>query len=138
LEIWAEPGRWISTPAMHILLTVIDKKTAATCITDGGTNLLGWERPLAEFVPLINLSKPDPTERRAMVYGSLCTPMDVWGESFFGEGLEEGDVLLVPDQGAYTYSLRQSFIKPRSRVIHYDGKHLRETEGQEEWADTAG
>ena len=133
VEVWTEPGRWISTPAMHILLSVVDKKGPKTFITDGGTNLLGWERPLTEFIPLINLSRPGTKESKAMVYGSLCTPMDIWGESFFGDGLEVGDILLVPDQGAYTYSLRQSFIKPRSRVIHYDEKTHREAEGEEEW-----
>jgi diaminopimelate decarboxylase len=45
VEVWMEPGRWIANPAMHILLTVVDKKDARTVITDGGTNLLGWERP---------------------------------------------------------------------------------------------
>jgi diaminopimelate decarboxylase len=51
------------------------------------------------------------------VLGSLCTPHDVWGTSYFGEGIDRGDVLLIPGQGAYTYSLRQEFIKPIARVV---------------------
>jgi len=126
LEIFMEPGRWISTPAMHILLKVIDKKEAAVVIADGGINLLGWERPLAEFIPLVNLTRPSRREFPVRVFGPLCTPLDIWGTTLFGEGVETGDVLLVPDQGSYTYCLRQSFIKPVARVIRFDGSSLSE------------
>jgi len=33
-----------------------------------------------------------------------------------GEGIEPGDILMIPTQGAYTYSLRQNFIKPIPEV----------------------
>ncbi len=118
---------------MHILLRVLDKKGSRTVITDGGTNLLGWERPLAEFIPVINLSKPSFREETTRVFGSLCTPYDIWGYSLFGEGICAGDILVIPDQGAYTYSLRQSFIKPRARVIRFDGMALEEVEKEETW-----
>lgn len=124
LETWVEPGRWLSTPAMHILLRIIDKKDASTVITDGGINLLGWERPLSEFIPVINLTRPGLRERTVNIFGSLCTPYDIWGVSIFGAGAEPGDVLLIPDQGAYTYSLRQSFIKPPADVIGFNGEGL--------------
>lgn len=124
-EIWTEPGRWLSNSTMHILLTVVDVKGGKVAITDGGTNMLGWERPLTEFIPLINLTRPSLICRRFPVYGSLCTPLDIWGNHIFGEEVLPGDVLLVPDQGAYTYSLRQSFIKPVPDVIQYDGNFLR-------------
>ncbi|MFW9780620.1 MAG: diaminopimelate decarboxylase family protein [Candidatus Heimdallarchaeota archaeon] len=130
LDIWMEPGRWISTPTMHILLKVIDKKDQRVVITDGGTNLLGWEKPLAEFTPVINLSRPSNKECSVRVFGSLCTPHDIWGHSIFGNGVERGDFLIVPDQGAYTYSLRQSFIKPVAKVVRYDGNSLDETEAE--------
>ncbi|MFH1124612.1 MAG: decarboxylase, partial [Pseudomonadota bacterium] len=131
LEIWMEPGRWISTPAMHILLTVIDKKDEGMVITDGGINLLGWERPLSEFIPVINLTRPSLEEMPVRIFGSLCTPLDIWGTSLFGRGILPGDVLLIPDQGSYTYGLRQSFIKPKARVIRYDGTSLNEVEPEE-------
>ncbi len=65
------------------------------------------------------------------IFGSLCTPLDIWGASLFGEGALPGDILLIPNQGAYTFSLRQSFIKPKARVIHYDGRALEEVEKEE-------
>ena len=132
LEIFMEPGRWLSSPAMHVLVRVIDKKGPEVVIADGGINLLGWERPLSEFIPLVNLTRPCLREFPVRVFGSLCTPLDIWGTTLFGEGVEKGDILLVPDQGAYTYSLRQSFIKPIARVVHFDGASL--TEAQPEQA----
>jgi diaminopimelate decarboxylase len=133
LEIWMEPGRWISTPSMHILLKVMDKKKHDVVITDGGINLLGWERPLEEFIPVINLTQPSLKEMPVRVFGSLCTPLDIWGFSMFGESPSPGDILLIPKQGAYTYSLRQSFIKPIAPVIHYDGASLSMAKPEEDF-----
>ena len=107
-----EPGRWLCHEAMHILLTVADVKELDIVITDGGTNAIGWERFESDFFPVINLSRPGLSEHECLVAGSLCTPHDLWGYSYFGDGIREGDVLLVPNQGAYSYSLRQEFIKP--------------------------
>ena len=126
-----EPGRWISTPAMHVLLKVMDKKEATVVIVDGGINLLGWERPLFEFTPLLNLTRPSLREFSVRVFGNLCTPMDIWGTTLFGERVENGDILLVPDQGSYTYSLRQSFIKPVARVVRFDGTALSESQPEQ-------
>jgi diaminopimelate decarboxylase len=128
VELWTEPGRWISAPAMHILLRVVDKKDPRTVITDGGTNILGWNRSLYEYIPVINLTRPSVQEFSTNIFGSLCTPNDTWGTSVFSEKIRIGDILLIPDQGAYTYSLRRSFIKPIARVINNSGKLLEESE----------
>lgn len=111
-RIYAEPGRWLCHDAMHILLTVIDKKGDDLVITDGATNAVGWERFETDYFPVINLSRPDLRERPGLVLGSLCTPHDVWGYEYYGQDIQPGDILLMPSQGAYTYSLRQNFIKP--------------------------
>ncbi|PKK82332.1 MAG: decarboxylase [candidate division Zixibacteria bacterium HGW-Zixibacteria-1] len=111
-RICLEPGRWICNDAMHILIRVVDKKADDIIITDAGTNAIGWERFETDYFPVINLTHPDLTEHQVYILGSLCTPHDVWGYSYFGEKIEPGDYLLIPTQGAYTYSLRQNFIKP--------------------------
>jgi diaminopimelate decarboxylase len=115
--ICTEPGRWLCNDTMHILLTVVDRKSSDVVITDGGTNAVGWERFETDYFPVINLSRPSLYEHECLVAGSLCTPHDIWGYSYFGEGIRKGDVLLVPNQGAYTYSLRQQFIKPLPNCI---------------------
>lgn len=115
--IYAEPGRWLCHDAMHILLTVIDKKGDDLVITDGATNAIGWERFETDYFPVINLSRPDLEERPGLVLGSLCTPHDVWGYGYYGQDIQPGDILLIPSQGAYTFSLRQNFIKPLPETV---------------------
>ena len=115
--ICAEPGRWMCSDAMHILLTVMDRKGDDIAITDAGTNALGWERLESDYFPVINLSRPSLTERACYVLGSLCTPHDVWGYAYHGDDIQIGDVLLIPTQGAYTWSLRQHFIKPLPKTV---------------------
>ena len=119
-KLYCEPGRWLCHESMHILLKVIDRKAADLVITDGGINAVGWERYESDYFPVINLTRPSLEERECLVAGSLCTPHDIWGYSYFGEDIQPGDILLIPDQGAYTYSLRQHFIKPLPQVIAMD------------------
>ena len=111
VRICFEPGRWICNDAMHLLIRVVDKKDRDLVITDAGTNAVGWERFETDYFPVLNLSRPGLVERPCHVLGSLCTPHDVWGYAYWGRGIEVGDILMVPTQGAYTYSLRQHFIK---------------------------
>ena len=115
-RICVEPGRWLCHDGMHLLMTVLDRKADDLVITDAGTNAVGWERFETDYFPVISLTQPDLTERPCMVMGSLCTPRDLWGCGYFGRDIREGDVLLIPSQGAYTYSLRQEFIKPLPNV----------------------
>jgi diaminopimelate decarboxylase len=117
LTIYVEPGRWLCNEAMHILLTVVDRKSSDVVITDAGTNAVGWDRFESDYFPVINLSKPGLHEHECLIAGSLCTPHDLWGYNYFGNDIAEGDVLLVPNQGAYTYSLRQEFIKPLPKSV---------------------
>ena len=119
-DVCLEPGRWICNSAMHLLMTVVDRKENDLVIVDAGTNAVGWERFESDYVPLVNLSRPAMKEIPCQVLGSLCTPHDVWGYACWGEEILPGDVLLVPDQGAYTYSLRQEFIKSVPSVVSLD------------------
>jgi diaminopimelate decarboxylase len=119
-HIYVEPGRWLANNAIHILLTVVDKKGKDTVIADGGINIIGWERFETDYCPIVNLSRPAFTERSCYIFGSLCTPHDIWGYSYFGDDIHCGDRLLIPAQGAYTYSLRQEFIKPIPRSVIVD------------------
>ncbi len=116
-NIVLEPGRWICNDAVHLLMTVVDKKDDGIVITDAGTNAVGWERFESDYFPVLNLTRPGPTENSCLILGSLCTPHDIWGTGYFGNGIEPGDVLMIPTQGAYTYSLRQDFIKPIPHVV---------------------
>jgi diaminopimelate decarboxylase len=136
VELWLEPGRYLVNKAVHLLLSVADCKGAETAITDGGTNLLGWERLETEHCPLLNLSRPGPVQKPCRVYGSLCTPHDLWGYAYYGADLQVGDVLMLPAQGSYVQTLSQRFIKPVCQTVALaaDGG-LRQVERAETLAD---
>ena len=116
-RICLEPGRWLCNDAVQLLMTVVDKKAPDLVITDAGTNAVGWERFETDYFPVLNLTRPAMTETPCDILGSLCTPHDVWGDAFWGNGIEPGDILMIPSQGAYVYSLRQHFIKPLPSVV---------------------
>ncbi|OGV21605.1 MAG: hypothetical protein A2X47_13415 [Lentisphaerae bacterium GWF2_38_69] len=116
-KICFEPGRWICNDSMQLFMTVIDIKEPDIAITDAGTNTIGWDRFEYDYFPIINMTRPSLEEKSFNILGSLCTPHDVWGYNYFGEDLKEGDILMIPMQGAYTWSLRQQFIKPVASFI---------------------
>ena len=116
-RIFLEPGRWICHDAMHLFLSVVDKKAPDMVITDAGTNAIGWERFETDYFPILNLTRPSSHEKPCLVLGSLCTPHDIWGYMYFGKEIQPDDILMIPTQGAYTYSLRQNFIKPVPTVF---------------------
>ena len=115
-RVYTEPGRWICNDAVHLILTVVDKKAKDLVVTDAGINAIGWDRFETDYFPVINLSQPDVNEHECYIMGSLCTPHDIWGYAYHGADVQVGDILMIPTQGAYTYSLRQNFIKPVPQV----------------------
>jgi diaminopimelate decarboxylase len=93
-------------------MRVVDVKTPTKIIADAGVNLIGWEGLRYDYEPIINLSDFSTTEKDCRVYGNLCMADDIWGYSCFAKKIRVGDLLVMPYQGAYTFSLAQNFIKP--------------------------
>lgn len=116
---YTEPGRILCTRAMHIALRIVDLKSPTVAIADGGVNMLGWEYGESFYHPIVNLTHPGKKERECTVFGPLCTPHDIWGYRLFTGKLQEGDLLLIPFQGAYRYSLAQEFIKSIPPVVRF-------------------
>ena len=116
-KVCFEPGRWICNDALQLVMGVVDKKAADLVITDAGINAIGWDRFETDYFPVLNLSRPALVEKPCHILGCLCTPHDVWGYSYWGSDIQEGDILMLPMQGAYSFSLRQHFIKPLPEFI---------------------
>lgn len=108
---YCEPGRIISNPAMHLVLKVMDIKRPGMAILDGGTNMIGYELFEYFYYPTVNLTRPSKKEIAYRFYGSLCTPYDLFGYYCYAQNIKEGDIIIIPNQGAYTYTLAQNFIK---------------------------
>ncbi|MDD3607189.1 MAG: alanine racemase [Candidatus Moranbacteria bacterium] len=112
VEYFSEPGRIICNNSMHIVLSVVDIKDKENVILDGGVNMVGWQRFEYEYFPLVNISNPSKKELKCNMWGNLCTTWDTWGYYCYAEKIESGDIVVVPNQGALTYSLAQNFIQP--------------------------
>lgn len=121
-EYFSEPGRVVASRAMHLLLRVVDRKSDDLAIVDGGIHMIGWERYLHTYAPIENLSRPSLAEKPIRICGSLCDPEDMFGFYVHGESVEPGDVLLVPNQGAYSFSTAQNFIRDVPPVIRWRQK----------------
>ncbi len=115
-----EPGRIICSNAMAVVLKVVDVKSHNTAILDGGINALGFGGERFDYSPVVNLTHPDDQEIDFTLYGSLCTPRDIWGFYCYAKQILENDIIIVLNQGAYTYSLAQNFIKPIPPVYDLD------------------
>lgn len=118
-QYFSEPGRIICNNSMHLILKIIDVKQFGQAIADGGINLVGWERYDHDYFPLINLTHPGQKEIKYKIFGSLCMPQDIWGNYCYAKKIKERDIILIPNQGALTYSLAQNFIKPiaKTRIL---------------------
>lgn len=112
-DLAIEPGRFLSFCSMHLLMQVVDRKTPNSVIVNAGWNMVGWEKfQYLYYSPIYNLTRWNPNrEFSRLVYGNLCIPDDIWGYYVHGKGCEVGDLLLLPFQGAYTYTYRQEFIR---------------------------
>jgi diaminopimelate decarboxylase len=110
-DYFSEPGRVVAARAMHLVVRAIDKKQSDLVIVDGGIHMIGWERYLHVYCPVVNLTRPAKREIPIRICGSLCDPEDVLGRYCFAESIEEGDVLVLPYQGAYTWSTAHNFIR---------------------------
>lgn len=113
---YSEPGRYICNNTMHIALRIVDVKRTGCAIADGGVNMVGWQRFEHEYFPLINLTHPSLNEIVYKIYGHLCTTWDIWGFYCYAKTIKEGDIIIVPNQGALTYSLAQNWIYPIPKV----------------------
>jgi len=113
LNYYLEPGKALSQSAFHLVSTIRDIKNN-TVVCDLGINAVGRKigNPL-----IINLTSPSLTPKQRLITGPLCSPEDVWGTQIFAKQLKENDILLMPYQGHYTYSLAQNFIRPIPPVL---------------------
>jgi len=109
--VYTEPGRILSTYAFDLVLRVVDKKSQDLVLVDGGIHMVGWEKYLHIYCPVVNLTRPDCRELQVRIGGSLCDCEDIWGMRCHASAIEVGDVLVVPFQGAYTWCVAQSFIR---------------------------
>jgi diaminopimelate decarboxylase len=109
-EIVFESGRYLVGTAGTLLTTVLDVKRSHgkdVVVLDSGINHLGGMSGLRRLPPLVPHLVSERAEAEngrldaAMVTGPLCTPLDLWSRTAQLPRVRPGDVLAVPNVGAY-------------------------------------
>lgn len=111
VSIWAEPGRFICANACNLITTVIGKTIKNDqfwyWLDDGiygtfsGVTADHW---IPNFVTYKNTVK-----KLSTFVGPSCDSLDIIQESIYCEELEIGDVIMIPNAGAYTHVTSTTF-----------------------------
>ena len=106
-EIACESGRYLVGDCGELLTSVVNVKESrgqTFAIVDAGINVLGGMAGLGRLMPVgIKPDIPEPPDgtQPVTLTGPLCTPGDVLARSVELSPPEPGDVLTVPNVGAY-------------------------------------
>jgi diaminopimelate decarboxylase len=142
-----ESGRYLVGTAGTLVTSVLDTKRShgrEIVVLESGINHLGGMSGLRRLPPLVphlltvdRASGPGETTETTVV-GPLCTPLDTWARNVQLPKLAPGDLLAVPNTGAYgLYASLLAFLghpapaeivvdgdRPGSPVVHASRLHL--------------
>lgn len=102
-----ESGRYLTATCGTLVTRVLDVKQSlgrTVVILESGINHLGGMsglRRLPQLVPQLQSRRSAGSVADAIVAGPLCTPLDAWARSAEIPELAAGDVVEVPNVGAY-------------------------------------
>ncbi|NUR69273.1 MAG: type III PLP-dependent enzyme [Hamadaea sp.] len=136
-RIACESGRFLVGSSGKLLTRVTNVKVSRGrkfVILDAGINTFGGMSGLGRLLPVaVGCDEGEPVEKASLV-GPLCTPGDALGREIDVPSLREGDLVAIPNAGAYglTASLvmflgrpaplevvvRGGRVQSRSRVEH--------------------
>lgn len=126
-----ESGRYLAATCGALLTRVLDVKRShgrRVVVLESGINHLGGMsglRRLAPIVPdVLPMAGGDPGQpEETIVAGPLCTPLDTWSRAGRVGPARPGDVVRVPNVGAYglSASLVSFLSHPAPREVVVDG-----------------
>lgn len=106
-HIACESGRYLVGGSGYLLCGVVNIKESRGkkfVILDAGINAVGGMAGLGRLLPVsVRLDGQEPVEHASLV-GPLCTPGDTLGRDANVPALRMGDVIVVPNVGAYGLS----------------------------------
>ncbi|SCG34128.1 alanine racemase [Micromonospora humi] len=132
-----ESGRFLTATAGTLLTRVLDVKRSQgtpVVVLESGINHLGGMSGLRRLPPLVPALHPADARdgeplSAAIVAGPLCTPLDTWARAANLPDVRPGDVLAVPNVGAYglSASLLAFLGHPAPVEVICDGDRVVET-----------
>ena len=106
-----ESGRYLTATCGTLLTRVLDVKQSRdqrVLVLESGINHLGGMSGLRRLPPVVPtlelLAQREEPGGRAIVAGPLCTPLDTWGIGVTAPPARIGDLIAVPNVGAYGLS----------------------------------
>lgn len=134
-EIVFESGRHLTATCGRLLVRVLDVKHShgeRVVVLESGVNHLGGMsglRRLPQVQPTLRAVDAEGPLSPALVTGPLCTPLDVWARRAELPDVGPGDLLTVPNVGAYglTASLVGFLGHPLPVEVVVDGDRVRST-----------
>lgn len=136
VELWFESGRYLSAASGTLVATVLDVKESKGgkkyCVLDTGINHLGGMSGLGRiprpYVGITRLADGTSGELETLdVVGPLCSPLDSLGRNLKLPPLVPGDLIAIPNVGAYglSASLLGFLSHPAPReIVHRSGRDL--------------
>jgi diaminopimelate decarboxylase len=119
-----EPGRALVDEGMHLLTTVVSRRTLLNggkgIIIDAGINLLPtcyWYRFDIHVAERAASNSEDGMNEIVNIYGPLCMNIDCIQFDACLPPVRVGDILVIRNVGAYNFSQSMQFIRPRPAVV---------------------
>ncbi|MGQ5261969.1 type III PLP-dependent enzyme [Micromonospora sp. ZYX-F-536] len=127
-----EAGRFLVATSGTLFCTVLDVKPSkgrTFVVLDSGVHHLGGMsglRRLPRVIPDLLTTDIRDVERDCVLVGPLCTPLDTWSDGVALPALRRGDLVAVPNVGAYglTASLVAFLGHPAATEVVVDGDRL--------------
>ncbi len=128
VRLIAEPGRFVSAPAMTLISSVMGKaerQGLAWYYLDDG--LYGsysgklYDHCDYQFMPLAKLEGKSGPERMSVVAGPTCDSIDVVYDNILLPEMECNDLVVSPMMGAYTWASATDFnFFPKAKIVVID------------------
>lgn len=108
LELWFEPGKFLTAPAGTLLVrvnTIKQNRTRTICGTDSGFPQLIRPMFYDAYHGIDNISNPNGTPGIYDICGNICETGDLFARDRALPEIREGDLLAIRDAGAYCYAM---------------------------------
>ncbi|MDX1429843.1 MAG: hypothetical protein R3282_06130, partial [Rhodothermales bacterium] len=140
IEIWMEPGRYLTAEAGALVVRVNTIKQSFGQVfvgTDSGMSQLVRPAIYGAYHEVVNVTNPEAPARLYNIVGNICESSDFFAHERRVAEIREGDTLAILDAGAYGMAMASEYNLrplPREVFIEPDGTAVlvREAETPEE------
>jgi diaminopimelate decarboxylase len=119
-KMYIEPGRLLSNPNVYFVTRVLKTK-GKDIIVDGGVNNLPAIGRQKHIVINLDTHGDILHLNSGRVYGPLPNVLDRLSNYYYGDPAHEGDIMIVADVGAYSFSYAYYFVREIAKFYSLKG-----------------